>query len=200
LGIEGAREFAARVGNRLSGALSVVLAPGTRSGVAPDSKRCNHSYQLHRNYLVRFSLKSEYALRAALDLALHASPTALARTADVARRTGAPAKFLEAVLGQLRRAGIIESQRGSRGGHRLARPASEIRASDVIRAVEGPDALASRPAVRRGATGGAAIGSRTLQAVWSEAERALSAALDGVVLEDLARRVQESSGVADFHI
>jgi hypothetical protein len=36
--------------------------------------------------------------------------------------------------------------------------------------------------------------------VWSEAERALSAALDGVVLEDLARRVQESSGVADFHI
>jgi len=149
---------------------------------------------------VRFSLKSDYALRAALDLALHASPTQLARTADVARRTGAPAKFLEAVLGQLRRSGIIESQRGSRGGHRLGRPAARIRASDVIRAVEGPEALLARPAGRRPGSGASASASRALHQVWAEAERAIEAKLDGVTLEDLARRVQESSRVPDFNI
>jgi Rrf2 family protein len=149
---------------------------------------------------VRFSLKSDYALRAALDLSLHASPTRLARTADVARRTGAPAKFLESVLGQLRRSGIVESQRGSRGGHRLGRLASRIRASDVIRAVEGPEALLARPAVRRAAAGASAGAARALHQMWTEAERALEAKLDGVTLEDLARRVQESSSVPDFNI
>ncbi len=149
---------------------------------------------------MRFSLKADYALRSALDLALHASPAQLARTSDVARRTGAPAKFLEAVLGQLRRAGIVESERGSRGGHRLARPASRIGVGDVIRAAEGPDALVIRPAQRRIPSGGPTGGARALHQLWTEAERALSAALDGVTLEDLARRVQESSGVPDFSI
>jgi Rrf2 family protein len=149
---------------------------------------------------VRFSLRSDYALRAALDLAIHASPTALARTADVARRTGAPAKFLEAVVGQLRQAGIVESQRGSRGGHRLGRAASRIRASDVIRAVEGPEALLARPAVRRAPGSAQAGAARALHQLWTEAERALEAQLDGVTLEDLARRVQESSSIPDFSI
>jgi Rrf2 family protein len=149
---------------------------------------------------VRFSLKSDYALRAALDLALHASPTQLARTADVARRTGAPAKFLEAVLGELRRSGIVESQRGSRGGHRLGRSATRIRASDVIRAVEGPEALLARPAVRRAAPGASAGAARALHPMWTEAERAIEAELDGITLEDLTRRVQESSRIPDFNI
>lgn len=149
--------------------------------------------------IVRFSLKSEYALRASLDLALHASTSKLAHTADVARRTGAPAKFLEAVLGQLRRAGIVESERGARGGHRLARAPARIGAGDVVRAVEGPEGLAVRPGQRR--PPGAAVGSaRALHQMWTEAERALAASLDGVSLEDLARRVQESSGVPDFSI
>jgi Rrf2 family protein len=149
---------------------------------------------------MRFSLKSEYALRAALDLALHASPSALARTSDIARRTGTPAKFLEAVLGQLRRAGIVESQRGSRGGHRLAALPARISASAVIRAVEGPDALATRPAHRRPASGTAAPGARALHQLWTEAERALVATLDGTSVEDLARLVQDSAAVHDFNI
>jgi Rrf2 family protein len=149
---------------------------------------------------MRFSLKSEYALRATLDLALHASPTALARTSDIARRTATPAKFLEAVLGQLRRAGIVESQRGSRGGHRLAAPPSRITAAAVIRAVEGPEALTARPAHRRPASGAAAPGARSLHQLWTEAEDALVAALDGTSVEDLARRAQESAAVHDFNI
>jgi Rrf2 family protein len=149
---------------------------------------------------MRFSLKSEYALRAALDLALHASPSQLARTSDVALRTGAPAKFLEAVLGQLGRAGLVESERGSRGGHRLARAPSRIGAGEVVRAVEGPEALSVRPAQRRPSPGAAVASARALHQLWTETERAVAASLDGVSLEDLARRVQESSSVPDFNI
>src|SRR5512137_2853126 len=149
---------------------------------------------------MRFSLKSEYALRAILDLAVHASPTQLARTSDIARRTATPAKFLEAVLGQLRRAGIVESQRGSRGGHRLATPPSRIAASAVIRAVEGPDALATRPTQRRPTSGAAAPVARAIHQLWTEAETALVATLDGTSIEDLVRRVQESTAVHDFNI
>ncbi|MEI7703506.1 MAG: Rrf2 family transcriptional regulator [Deltaproteobacteria bacterium] len=149
---------------------------------------------------MRFSLKSEYALRAALDLALHASPGELVRTSEVARRTGAPAKFLEAVLGQMGRAGIVESERGARGGHRLARTPSQVRAGDLVRAVEGPEALAIRPSRGRPAPGGGAAAGRALHQLWTEAEHALSASLDGVTLEDLVRRVQAASGSTDFNI
>jgi Rrf2 family protein len=149
---------------------------------------------------VRFSLKTDYALRASLDLALHSSATRLVRTADVARRTGAPAKFLEAVLGQLRRAGLVESERGSRGGHRLARAPGRIRAGDVVRAVEGPDGLSIRP----GGTGPAAIpagaAGRALHQLWTETEHAVEASLDGVTLDDLVRRVQQASGATDYAI
>ncbi|MGB8933117.1 MAG: Rrf2 family transcriptional regulator, partial [Anaeromyxobacteraceae bacterium] len=68
--------------------------------------------------------KAEYALRALVDLAIRAAPGGFVSTAAVARRTGAPAKFLETIFGELRRAGIVESRRGAVGGHRLARAAS----------------------------------------------------------------------------
>lgn len=146
---------------------------------------------------MRFSLKSDYALRAALDLALHANASTLARTLDVSRRTGAPAKFLEAVLGQMRRAGLVESERGSRGGHRLARPPARIRAGEVIRAVEGPEGLSVRP---RSKATAASAASRALAHLWTETEHAVSASLDGVTLEDLVRQVQHGSGATDYDI
>ena len=49
-----------------------------------------------------------------------------------------PLKFLENILGELRHAGLVRSQRGTDGGYWLARPADEITLADVIRAVEGP--------------------------------------------------------------
>jgi Rrf2 family protein len=149
---------------------------------------------------MRFSLKSDYALRAALDLALHAGPTTLVRTSEVARRTAAPAKFLEAVLGQLRRAGLVESERGPRGGHRLARLPSRIRAGEVLRAVEGPDALSIRPGQKAPPAGAGVATARALHHLWTEAERALAATLEGVTLEDLVRRVQQASGASDYDI
>ncbi len=142
------------------------------------------------------SRKADYAIRAMLDLALHARPGRLARTAEIARRTGAPPKFLEAILGELRRARLVESRRGAEGGHRLARPPGRIAAGEIWRTIDGPLALSERGGRRRGADGPA----RALLSLWTEVEGAVSRVVDQVTLDELARRAQEVSGVHDFAI
>ena len=142
------------------------------------------------------SRKADYALRAMLDLALHVSPGRLASTAQIARRTGAPAKFLEAILGELRRARLLESRRGAEGGHRLARAPTRISAGEIWRVVDGPISLPGG----QGRRGGAAGPARALSGLWAEVEGAVSRVVDRVTLDDLARRAQEVSGVHDFAI
>jgi len=86
---------------------------------------------------VRISAKVDYALRAVAELA--ASPgTEPVKADDIAHAQGIPLKFLLNILNELRRAAIVQSQRGAEGGYRLARPADEITIADVIRALEGP--------------------------------------------------------------
>lgn len=146
---------------------------------------------------MRRSQKADYALRAALDLALHAAPSRPAPTAEIAARTGAPAKFLEAILGQLRRGGIVESVRGARGGHRLARPAGAVSAGEVWRAVDGPLTLAGRPSRRRSAGDGP---SRAIHQVWAAVDEAVNRTVDAVTIEDLAQRSAEGAHEPDFVI
>jgi Rrf2 family protein len=131
-----------------------------------------------------------------LDLALHARPGRLARTAEIARRTGAPAKFLEAILTELRRARLLESRRGAEGGHRLARTPTRVSAGEIWRAIDGPLSLGERGGRRRGADGPA----RALGALWDEVEGAVARTVDQVTLDDLARRAHEAAGVHDFAI
>jgi len=84
---------------------------------------------------MRLSARSDYALRAVIELAAsdggHVTADQLARTQSI------PGKFLEAILTQLRRAGLVRSQRGPDGGFWLARPAAEISLADIIRAIDG---------------------------------------------------------------
>src|SRR5215475_1495996 len=87
--------------------------------------------------IVRVSAKADYALRACIQLAAaegegHVKGERIAQAQDV------PLKFLENILGDLRQAGLVRSQRGAEGGYWLARPADEITLANVIRAVEGP--------------------------------------------------------------
>ena len=85
---------------------------------------------------MRLSARADYALRAAIELAAsgggHVTADQLARTQNI------PGKFLEAILTQLRRGGLVRSQRGPDGGFWLARPAGEISLADIIRAIDGP--------------------------------------------------------------
>ena len=86
---------------------------------------------------MRISARADYAVRAALQLA--AAPEAGPLTTEViADAQGIPRKFLEGILNDIRRGGLVLSQRGANGGYRLAAPADGISIADVIRAVDGP--------------------------------------------------------------
>ena len=85
---------------------------------------------------MRTTAKADYAVRAAVELAAAGDgPVKAERIADAQR---IPVNFLENILAELKRAGIVESRRGAAGGYLLARPAEQISLADVIRAVEGP--------------------------------------------------------------
>ena len=81
-------------------------------------------------------MKAKYALRALATLALNAP--AQMPAARIAREAEVPGKFLEAILVDLRKAGLVESRRGARGGHRLLRQAEQITLGEIVRVVDGP--------------------------------------------------------------
>lgn len=86
---------------------------------------------------VEISAKTEYAVRAMLELAATCDDCPI--SVDVlARGQGLPRKFLESILADLRRAGLVVSTKGARGGYQLAQPPEEIPVGAVFRAVDGP--------------------------------------------------------------
>jgi len=98
--------------------------------------------------------KAKYALRAMIDLAAQDSSGARRPVfiAEVARRQDIPRRFLENILLELRKHGLVTSHRGKAGGYALARSPEEITFADIIRAIDGPLALTpctSRTAYRR---------------------------------------------------
>jgi Rrf2 family protein len=129
---------------------------------------------------VQISARGDYAVRAALSLA-HAHPTLMSAQA-IAQDQEMPRKFLEAVLADLRRAGIVRAQRGAEGGYTLAHPPREITVGQVLRAVEGPLAgvRGMRPEETRYA--GAA---ENLPNLWIAVRAAVRDVVDEVSLADL---------------
>jgi Rrf2 family protein len=85
---------------------------------------------------VKVTAKADYAVRAVLELAM--ADGELVKADRVAEAQNIPRHFLDNILTDLRRAGIVATQRGADGGSRLARPAKDIALADVMRAIEGP--------------------------------------------------------------
>ena len=131
---------------------------------------------------MRVSAKADYALRACIELAA-AEGEGHVKGERIAQAQEIPLKFLENILGDLRQAGLVRSQRGAEGGYWLARPADEITLAEVIRAVEGP--LANVRGVRPDAVTyqGAA---EPLRVVWIAVRASLRSVLETVTLADVA--------------
>jgi Rrf2 family protein len=102
---------------------------------------------------------------------------------EIAREQGIPARFLEAILRQLKQAGYTQSSRGKVGGYWLARPAENITAGEVIRLCEG-STLTLSPGIRPGP--GAV--TDPFAEMWREAEQALGQVYDRTSFAELARR------------
>ena len=132
---------------------------------------------------MRISAKADYAVRAALELAAAESPPVKGeRLADA---QGIPLKFLENILGDLRQAGLVVSQRGPDGGYRLERPAAEISVADVIRAVDGPLASVRGERPESMHYGGPA---EELAPVWIALRAAVRGVLEHVSLQDIVSK------------
>jgi Rrf2 family protein len=137
---------------------------------------------------MRLSARVDYALRAAAELASVADGTAAGRSRPVtaeqiARAQEIPPKFLESILLQLRRGGIVHAQRGPEGGYWLARPASEISLAEVIRVIDGPLAHVRGHRPEELGYQGAA---RALQDVWIALRASEREILDLVTIADVA--------------
>jgi len=87
------------------------------------------------------SQKGRYALHALIVLAEHDGEAPM-MIADIADEAGVPRKFLEQILLELRKRGILRSQRGRSGGYQLAKAPKDISFADIIRVTDGPLALA----------------------------------------------------------
>ncbi|WP_119718456.1 RrF2 family transcriptional regulator [Cognatilysobacter tabacisoli] len=132
------------------------------------------------------TMKAKYALRALGALANSDGERLQARA--IAERSGAPEKFLEAILVELRDAGLVESRRGQQGGHALSRPAEAIRIGDVIRAIDGPLAPVRCASVTayRACAECPEPDACALRALMRDARDALAGVLDGRSLRDFA--------------
>jgi Rrf2 family protein len=133
---------------------------------------------------VRVSAKVDYALRAMIELAAAEADGAPVKGERLAQTQQIPVKFLESILGDLRQAGLVRSQRGVDGGYWLARPGAEITVADVIRAVEGPIAHVRGVRPEDVVYAGSAAALREL---WIALRANMRAVLEHVTLADLAR-------------
>lgn len=134
-----------------------------------------------QNVSVRISAKEDYAVRAALELAI-ANGGPLKRE-QIAQAQAIPTAFLQNILVELRHAELVEAQRGREGGFRLARPAAEITVADVIRAVSGP--LATVRGVRPPAIEYTPA-AEPLREVWVALRANIRSIMEHVTLADLA--------------
>src|ERR687888_1943577 len=138
--------------------------------------------------MLKVSQKTEYAMRAMLELALKRDRDgdALVPARSIAEAQRIPLRFLEQQLGALHKAGLVESFRGAGGGCRLAREPGEIKVAEIVDAIEGPmfpmfclDPT-DHTCVQDGACG--------LQELWSDVRVAVRSVFERTTLADLAER------------
>ena len=146
----------------------------------------------------RISTRSEYAIKALVRLAL-ADGSAPVSARDIVAFTGVPPKFLEQVMQDLRRAGLVESQRGKGGGYVIARDPATVSFADVIDHVDGPRRdPGAAPADAAGSNGGKGRMQGGDQAealvapVWREVRECTRAILGSATIADAAARAAEA--------
>lgn len=117
----------------------------------------------------------------ALDIAQHCDK-GLVRIQDIAERQGVSVKYLEKLIRSLKLAGFVKSKRGPRGGHTLARPASEIPMGEVVRVLEGDDSLVE---CRAGSNDCERMEVCLTRRLWREAADAMYDRLNSFTLADM---------------
>src|SRR4051812_33459911 len=141
---------------------------------------------IRRNRHLRLSKRTEYGLRAIVQLA-RLEPRTFVQSKDLAQQEKLPNKFLESILLALRRGGFLESKVGSGGGYRLSRPPREIAVGELIRRLEGR--LTIKESVRAGDLSPGEVAVRLLN---EKLTTATDDVLDAMTLEQLMEYVSRA--------
>ena len=133
--------------------------------------------------MLAITSKSPYAIRALAELARSGGQGPVP-IGEIARRREIPVQFLEGLFATLRRAGILHSQRGVKGGYSFARPADELTVLEVVEALEGS----------------LAADARNQGEIWSEAVEALRERLGALTIAEVSQREARAAGAQMYHI
>lgn len=136
---------------------------------------------------MKLSNKARYGLQAMFDLAFHGNGAAV-QVKDISARQCIPPRFLEQVFQDLRKAGLVRSKRGPKGGYQLACEPAQIRLGDVIRAAQGPVSLVPE-ALDSNAQATTSI--QVMQHVLRDMGEQIDACLDAVNLESMCDQARE---------
>jgi Rrf2 family protein len=139
---------------------------------------------------MKLQAKTRYGVRAVFDLAYHGAGGAT-QARDIAQREGIPLRYLEQIFQDLKRAGIVDSKRGPRGGYVLRRPPEAIRLGDVVRALQGPleDIFSPDEEEPRNGKESKKAGAQVVTAsLWRELGHHVAGWFDAVSLGDLVKR------------
>jgi Rrf2 family protein len=150
--------------------------------------------------MLKLSRKTLLALEAVIDIAFNARPEPV-QAKEITARQGVPQRYLEQVMQQLVRAGVLKGVRGPRGGYRLARERRRISIGDVVRVAEAIDDEETESAEPR-----SELGTRIVTPLIASLQDEVMARLDAISIEDLCQRAR-AAGVdcgggpnADFTI
>ncbi len=150
--------------------------------------------------MLKLSRKTLLALEAVIDIAFNARPEPV-QAKEITARQGVPQRYLEQVMQQLVRAGVLKGVRGPRGGYRLAKERRRISVGDVVRVAESLEDEDAEPIDPR-----SELGMRIVAPLIQTLQDEVMARLDAISIEDLCQRAR-SAGVdcgggttADFTI
>ncbi len=143
--------------------------------------------------MVRLTKKLLFAIEAVLDIAYNAGDLPV-QSGEITRRQGIPRRYLEQVLQQLVRAGVLAGVRGPRGGYRLARERRRISLGEIVRVVRELDG-AGDPLEQNI---GALLGQRVVRPVWKELNDEVMKRLDALTIEDLCLRAHRDGVPGEY--
>ena len=136
------------------------------------------------------SQKSHYALLALFELGKRIGQGPV-KIAQIAQSQNIPPRFLEVILHQLKRVGLVDSRRGMDGGYHLQVPPEKLTVGDVIESIQGPVSLFDNRSAKAHRSDGASPYSAVFGALWQEVETAITAIYDKTTFKDLLEREQE---------
>jgi Rrf2 family transcriptional regulator, iron-sulfur cluster assembly transcription factor len=143
--------------------------------------------------MLRLSKKLLFAIEAVVDIAYNAGALPV-QSSEITKRQGIPRRYLEPVLQQLVRAGVLSGVRGPRGGYRLARERRRITVGEIVRVVRsletGEDATEG--------DGGAELGRKVVRPLWLELQEDVMRRLDETTIEELCLRAHKAGVAGEY--